>query len=110
MSLASRWPRVATSAGFSAWAAFCAAMPGDAATAAIARTRRPVRQSRGLGMVASPEPGLFLRVEESRHQRRPKRDRVRRADEEMAVVAERRHQVILGAAAGGSESRMHALR
>jgi len=51
---------------------------------------------------------LSLFVQEFRHQRRPDRDGVGRADEEMAVVTERRHQMVFGLAAGRGKGLVHA--
>src|SRR5438132_10633219 len=62
------------------------------------------------GMVMPPSLGRFLSllVEEFRHKRRPDRYGVGRADEEMPLVAERRHQTVFGLAACRSEGFMHA--
>src|SRR5258708_34818813 len=51
---------------------------------------------------------LSLLLEELRHERRPDRDGVGRADEEMPLVAERRHETVFGLAAGRGEGLMHA--
>src|ERR1700704_4416836 len=61
-------------------------------------------------MVMPPSLGrfLFLLVEKFRHERRPDRDGVGRADEEMPLVAERRHETVFGLAACRDEGLMHA--
>src|SRR5437879_5397132 len=61
-------------------------------------------------MVMPPSLGRFLSllVEKFRHERRPDRDGVGRADEEMSLVAERWHETVFGLAACRVEGLMHA--
>src|SRR3954454_9794034 len=59
-------------------------------------------------MPPSLDRSLSQFVQEFRHERRPDRDGVGRADEEMSVVTERRHQMVFGLAAGPGKGLVHA--
>src|SRR3954447_12527618 len=50
---------------------------------------------------------LSVLVQEPAHQRRPDRNGIGRADQEMPIAAERGQQMVFGTAAGGGKSLMH---
>src|SRR4029078_2603393 len=53
---------------------------------------------------------LFLAVQKFRHERRPDRDGVGRADKIMAFITERRHQMVFDLTAGGGKGLAHPIR